>query len=430
MPDIELMIGFDIVSNSAEGSAPPINFSRLILLVYLPTFLMHVGWGMIIPILPLFAMELGANVAMAGFIVAIKGFGPLIFNIPGGMAMTRMGNRRFLLLSTGAILVAGFLTGFSTSVAMLAILTFFIGGLQTVWMMSRVAYVRSVVPIHQRGRAISAIGGISRIGAFVGPIIGGLLGKRFSLASVFFAQACFVASVFLLFLPQRKYAEQLLPQKAEGKPLAAVGRMIRDHKRSFLTVGLVTIAFQAVRSAKQAIFPLWGDAIGLDVAAIGLIMGLSSAIDMTLFLPAGYVMDRWGRKWTAVPSLLIMALGLILIPLAQTFSLLLVVGLLIGIGNGLGSGIVMTLGTDLSPEKRTGEFMGIWFVVSGLGGVVGPALIGTLAQILTIGAASVVTAAIGALGAFYMYFFTRETLKRSDSQASAKTGKRGPVSKP
>src|SRR5581483_192375 len=117
----------------------------------------------------------------------------------------------------------------------------------------------------------------------------------------------------------------------------------REHRRTFATAGVVAIAIQVLRNGRQVIIPLWADSIGLDPRAIGIVVGLSSAIDMLMFYPVGIVTDRWGRKWVAIPCLLFLALGVAMTPLAHTAEALVVVGLIGGFGNGLGSGIIMTL---------------------------------------------------------------------------------------
>ena len=83
-------------------------------------------------------------------------------------------------------------------------------------------------------------------------------------------------------------------------------------------------------------------------------------------------MDRFGRKWSAVPSMLMLTASMVLIPLTDTFEALMVVGLFSGFANGLGSGIGMTLGADLSPPESRGEFLGVWRFVTDIGTMAGP----------------------------------------------------------
>jgi MFS family permease len=187
---------------------------------------------------------------------------------------------------------------------------------------------------------------------------------------------------------------------------------VAEHRNVFLTAGLATTAIGVLRSSRQAIIPLWGDGLGLSDAEIGVIFGVSSAIDMTLFYPIGIVMDRWGRKWAAVPCLLTMSLGLALIPATDGFAALLGASLLTSFGNGLGSGIVMTLGADFSPPVGRADFLGVWRLVTDIGTAGGPAVLGGLAAAASLGAACVATGGIGLVGAAVMAFLVREPLRR------------------
>jgi MFS family permease len=147
----------------------------------------------------------------------------------------------------------------------------------------------------------------------------------------------------------------------------------------------------------------------------GYIFGVSSIIDSVMFPIVGFVMDRWGRKYVGVPAYLILACGFAIIPLANTYTLLMLVGVLVGLGNGLSSGLVLTMGVDFAPRKNPGEFMGVWRLISDIGGASGPSAIGAYAAVVTLGTASVLTAGIGVLGAGILLFLVKETLvKDSD----------------
>src|SRR5690606_20222498 len=91
---------------------------------------------------------------------------------------------------------------------------------------------------------------------------------------------------------------------ATAQTHARLGDIVREHGGVFATAGVVVIAIAMLRSARQVVIPLWGSSIGLAAGEVGVLFGLSSAIDLVMFYPAGIVMDRFGRKWTAIPCLL------------------------------------------------------------------------------------------------------------------------------
>jgi MFS family permease len=128
---------------------------------------------------------------------------------------------------------------------------------------------------------------------------------------------------------------------------------------------------------------------------VSLTVALAAALEMLVFYPAGHVMDRHGRRGVAVVSLLLMGGALLLMPLAQGTTALLVAAAVVGVGNGLSSGLVMTLGADHSPPAARAHFLGLWRLMSDIGSTCGPALLSALAALMTLGAG---IAGIGLLG--------------------------------
>ena len=167
-----------------------------------------------------------------------------------------------------------------------------------------------------------------------------------------------------------------------------------------------------MRAARQILIPLYGALIGLDAAQIGLIYSLSSLVDFLMFYPAGHIMDNFGRKWTAAPCMTLLAMALMLMPAVNGFYGLLAIGMLSGFGNGWGTGVVMTLGSDLAPAGRRGEFLGVWRLISDLGMAGGPLLVGILTKISTLAAATYAVAGTGFLGLFVLLVYVRETLDK------------------
>jgi MFS family permease len=396
-----------------EKTPGEIGLASLILPLYLPTLCIMFGYGMIVPVLPLFARSLAAGLGVTGVIVSMRGAGSLLFDLPAGAIISRVGRLPVLLFSAVAAALTAFATGFVGRLVPLAFLTLAMGAVNVLWMLSVQTHIRQNLPSHRRGRAMAFVGGTARVGWVLGPIAGGYIGKIYGLHSVYFGQAlvCLLAVIFLL-IGASHY--RLRSRERRGEPFQAPGipflRTLQGKGRSFLIAGLVVITLQMLRIGRQTLIPLWGERIALDVAAIGLIFGLSRAIELVLVYPAGILMDRLGRKWSAVPCLLIQSVGLALIPLTGGFSGLLLVSLLAGIGNGLGSGIVLTLGADLSPRVSTGEFLGIWHLMGDIGATSGALLIGLVAQGLGLQTAPLLIAAFGLAGAWIMIFRVAETL--------------------
>jgi len=102
-----------------------------------------------------------------------------------------------------------------------------------------------------------------------------------------------------------------------------------------------------------------------------------------------------------------------MVPFTGSFAGLLTAGLVTGFGNGLGSGINMTLGADFSPSTARGEFLGVWRLIGDLGTAGGPLLVSGVTVATSLGAASLATGAIGLAGAAIMYFLVPEPMHRN-----------------
>jgi MFS family permease len=187
---------------------------------------------------------------------------------------------------------------------------------------------------------------------------------------------------------------------------------LKTYYRLFAFAGVGQLFAQMIRTGRTVIIPLYAaDILGLGVQDIGLIFSISAAVDMSLFYPAGYLMDQYGRKYAIVPSFLFQAIGMALIPFAAGFISLLLVASLISFGNGLSSGTMLTVGADLAPPEARGEFLGIWRLIGDLGSSGGPLVVGNVANWVALPTAALVLSAAGIATVLIFMLFVPETLK-------------------
>jgi hypothetical protein len=145
---------------------------------------------------------------------------------------------------------------------------------------------------------------------------------------------------------------------------AGVFRTMWLFRRVLSRLGVAAASLSAVRSARQVVLPLWGVSIGLDAQTIALVVGVSGAIDFALFYASGQVMDRFGRLWAALPAMILMGAGFLALAFTHDLSSAelwfgVFAGVL-GVGNGLSSGILLTLGADVAPKANPAPFLGSW----------------------------------------------------------------------
>jgi MFS family permease len=394
--------------SSPSQTPEPFRIRSLTGSVYLPNLLFAIGQGAAIPVIALVALDLGASPALAGAIVALRGIGTLLFDIPAGLVVARIGERWSMLLATVSLALVAVGISLGPSVEVFAVLVFLLGCSWSVWALARLTFATEATPLRQRGRVMSIMGGTMRIGQFIGPLLGGLVIIPFGLAAPFVLQALFaVAAAVTLWFTTEPVALGVGPVE---EPIR-LRQILQDNRRTFGTAGLVAIVVQILRSSRQVIIPLWGDQLDLEASQISLIFGLSSGVEMLMFYPIGMLMDRKGRKWAAIPCLVLLSIGMAMIPFTTGFSELLWVGLFLGVANGLGAGINMTLGSDFSPSLGRSQFFGMWRLVSDVGTAGGPLLVAAVTSLISLGAAAVAVAGVGLIGAGVMWRAVPETLQ-------------------
>ena len=396
----------------------------LIWSVYAPSFLLSIGQGILIPVLPGFAKEeMAASIGLIGLVVAARYIGTMIFDVPAGILVGRIGLRKTMTAGVLLFGVAAIWAGMSPNFSSLMAARLLAGASYALWSISRHSYIAAVVPMDVRGRALALFGGLSRIATILGPLIGGILAEFVGIRVPFFAQATVAIFTLIMILVTAKNMVEPQQTGMRRNVFKELGNVISTHRSDFATAGVAAIALQFLRSGREFLIPVWGEEIGLGKDQIGYIATISFAIDSMMFPLVGYSMDRWGRKSTGIPAFLVLGMAIALIPQTGTFGALLAVGLLAGLGNGLSSGFVLITGTDLSPKNNPGGFLGVWRFISDTGGASGPVAIGGLAQIVTLGVASLATAGIGAFGAFMLIFIVKETMTRIPTRVTTSRSK-------
>ncbi|WP_106814253.1 MFS transporter [Microbacterium timonense] len=414
-------------------------------MVYGPTVLFALGEGAVIPLVPVIAAQLGADVATAALVASALVVGQLCGNIPAGWAVARIGERLTMAIA-GLVSLAGILgMALAPSLGIFAIAVFLIGFCAASFGLARHSFMTTRVPLSFRARALSLLGGTFRLGMFVGPFIAAGLLAVFGdeHATIWFFGGCLVATVLLVLLGPDPESQFTAPTPATprldavetedtGEPVTGsiplrpaqrtggrtggdartgagtgpgtgVLRTMWRHRRVLSTLGLAAASLSAVRSARQVVLPLWGVSIGLDAQTIALVVGISGAIDFALFYASGQVMDRFGRLWAALPAMLLMGAGFVALAfthdLTQAAMWYAMFAAVLGVGNGLSSGILLTLGADVAPKTDPAPFLGSWRTLTDAGGAVAPLVVSGIAAAVSLAAATAVMGAVGLIGA-------------------------------
>ncbi|TLM85760.1 MFS transporter [Pseudarthrobacter sp. NamE5] len=377
----------------------PFNLRGIAVAAFGPTLLYGIGTGAILPVVALTARDLGASVAVAALIVTLIGLGSWFFNLPASLVTLKFGERWSIVgaaVAAGLALAAAGLTSLvPNGLWLLAVAMAVVGMSGAVFGLARQKYLTEAVPVQFRARALSTLGGVNRIGVFIGPFLGAAVMQFLGIGGAYWVGVVAMVAAALLSLTIPDLADGQVPDGGHQGPEPTLRSVAVSHSGVFLSLGTGILLLSALRSSRQVVIPLWADHLGMDATSASLIYGLSGAIDMLVFYPAGKLMDRKGRQFVAVPSTLLMGAALLLIPLTGTFVGLLLAALLIGFGNGISSGLVMTLGADFSPDRGRGQFLGLWRFMADAGSTGGPVLLSAVTAAATLGAGISATGVLG-----------------------------------
>ena len=383
-------------------------------------------WSMMVPAIPVIATSFGVSPGTAAQVITSLALGRFAGMPISGMVLDRLGTRA--ALTTGPIMAAtaATLAGLTPWFSVILVLIFLVGIGESIWVIAREVAGIDLARQDQRGRVLSGFHGINNVGLALGPLIGGLLTESIGFRAVFIGYAlCAGASALLGTAVAQAHAPQAVKVAPRLVPnLAALNRWARglidlfhqiqpDLRATYVVIILATLTSFMHRVTLQSMLPLLATSnLGLSPKEVGMLFTISGLSVFTMILPAGYVIDKVGRKWATVPSTGIPAIAFLLIPFADSFLQLAILVSFLGIANGLSLGSLATSTFDVVPANARGRLQAARRTIAETGGVGAPLLGGYLADQFNPGVPFLAYAPLLILSAVLLAFFARETLQR------------------
>jgi DHA1 family multidrug resistance protein-like MFS transporter len=358
--------------------------NRVLLVVCLVILVNQLGFGIIIPVTPIYARTFGVNEGAIGLVIAVYGLGRFLFSVPVGQAADRFGRKPVILAGAVCTCAGSVLCALAGDFTQLLLFRFVAGVGSTAVITGTQIVVADVATPANRGRMMSTYSGFFQFAVGLGPGVGGVIALLAGPRAPFWAfgvLALVAGAIAMLALPQTQSRQN---SSTFDSPSIQTGAAVRLLLRSpgFLTVSLVT--FVAAFNRTGAIFsvvPLMGvERLGLDTAQIGFALTVGNLLNLLVVGFVGILVDRYGRKVVIVPSCLFSAAAFVGFAYATGYPLFVASAVLWGVGVAGSGSASATYAADQAPPGANGITMGIYRMLSDLGYVIGPAILGVVAE--------------------------------------------------
>lgn len=401
--------------------------ARSLIALYTST-VMSGMWAMIVPTLPVLATHFAITPGTAAQLVTALSVGRFAGMPISGFLLDRFGSRIALIAGPMVACVAALVAAMMPWFTLILIAVFCIGVADSLWVIAREIAGVDLVRADQRGRVLSGFHGVNYLGLAFGPLLGGILTERFSFRAVFIAYACCAAvSTLIGWTIEGRAHFSTAPTNDEtirGWSVSAIKRRlvaVRELfnqidpklRATYAVIVLATFTSFAHRVTTQSIAPIFaGVTLGMTPKEIGMLFTISGLSVFIMILPAGFVIDKVGRKWATVPSTGIPAVAFLLIPFCNSFTQLAVLLSFLGIANGLSLGSLATSTYDVVPPHARGRLQAARRTIAEIGAVGAPLLGGYLVDRFNSSIPFLAYAPFLILAAVLLAVVARETLEK------------------
>ncbi|WP_417222647.1 MFS transporter [Amphritea sp.] len=363
-------------------------------------------------VLPLYVLSIGGTLAESAMIIGFKGIGMMLGDLPAGLLLARFGDKRLMLTAAVISSLSLALMALFPTLPVLTAAALLLGLAHGGWLVGRISYVTDAAAPGERGRVMSLSAGTIRLGNVIGPLLAGLLiaAQGYQVTLGVFALSSLLAVLFVAM-----WVVYTKPHGQDNHSVMALRDALVDNRQVLLTAGVASLALMLVRASRALLLPLTGAALMLDETSIGMAISIGAVVDTLLFYPAGSLMDRVGRKPMFIASLTLLGLSISLLPWAQGLWSLVLIAALMGLGNGVSAGVIMTVGSDLAPRLNRGGFIGIWRLLSDVGSTSGPLIIGLMVKVSGLMMATYSIGLLGLIGGAFVVKAVAETRQSTQS---------------
>jgi MFS family permease len=391
-------------------------------LIFFCIFIFQMGLGIVTPVLSVYSKSFHIGEIGVGWIIAIYGLARVIADIPAAGMARKIGNPYAMAVGAICLSVGSALCGIASGYGSLLTYRFIAGAGAGITLVVGQSMVAANPGPFSRSKAMAYYQGFFLAGTSIGPLLGGSIAGSFGERAPFFVYAglAFCVAILAFWLLQRagKRADDSAMKSETDKAVHVIslGQSLRFLARDvpFLLIAMLTLLQHFIRTGGiNGIIPLHEvGSLNISTAQIGYVMSLGGFINLAMVFIAVGLSDRLGRKTLIVPAYFMIAASLLAFSFAANYSWFLIGGILWGLGAGMSGSISAIYATDRVKGEDYGSAMALYRMLSDIGYVIGPLLLGIVSQLYSIPTALTTTSIVVILCTIVFAKFSPETKQK------------------
>jgi DHA1 family multidrug resistance protein-like MFS transporter len=352
-----------------------------VLSIYVPSFFIFLGMSLISPILPLYARSFNVSFTLVSLAISMYAFGRFLADVPVGLVADRFGRKPLMMVGTLLLAVTSFMNALATNFWEFLFYRLVQGVGSSMWMTSRTTLLADILKPEERGRIMSYFQAFMLLGASAGPTIGGYMAANWGIKSPFYFYALtgLISMILSLIWIQEPKGIKKHGEGGRFSP-AVVKKLLNNRSYSMACLATFTVFFMRT-GIRGTMIPLYADdVLGLDEAIIGIVISYATLMNLLMTIPVGYAIDSFGRKPPIIASLVITAISSLVFPFTNDYLQISVASVLLGLGTSGAGQAPLALATDATLDEPHGISMGIYRLFGDIGFVIGPIILGMIAD--------------------------------------------------
>ncbi len=379
--------------------------------IYLPSLMMALGMGMIVPAVPLLGKTFGVSIGLAVQVVTAQVIGRAVSLIPAGVLHDRIGIRLGMIIGAAIGVVSAVVTAFAPGFWLILLAQFCWGFGLVMWNLGRELAAIDLVTVEQRGRQISALYGIQSVGEVLGPAMGGIILDAMGFRSLFLIFAGICAVVLAISVTIRETGK--LPYRPRGTVFGftRLSQIEPYFRGTYIVLLIATFSAQLRMESIRSMLPVYVvSELGYSATNVGFLFFVVGLVTLLMIIPAGFISDKLGRKWATAPPACLAGITFVAYPFIKSLPGLLVLSAMQGMITGMALGSMTTYTYDIVPHRLRAQLQVMRRTIGEMGAFTGPFVGGIIANAVGAGMSFLFFAPLQFLSAFLLIMVAKESL--------------------